>query len=386
VILLVENGEVFAPEPRGRASVLCLDRRIAVVGEVDRAAVEAVGVDVEVVDARGCWVVPGILDGHQHLLGGSGECGFDTRSPEITLTELLEAGVTTVVGCLGLDNRTRNLSALLARAKGLREYGLACLLYTGGYTTPPAQLVGSVRDDIMFIDQIIGLGELAIADRRSTQPTAHELARVVTDAATGGMLAGKCGVTHFHVGDGPMRLKLLRELLDEHDIDPRWLYPTHVQRTPELLREAVDLSKRGVHVDMDTVDRDARDKVKEFIDAGGDLDRLTLSSDASVTTPSTLIDAVRELVRARTLPVERALRLVTTTPARALGLRSKGALAPRMDADLLALDQRTLELRYVIASGRALVDPRGPRVREKYLEESDRVVRATGAKARTKGP
>ena len=53
---------------------------------------------VETVDAEGGFVVPGLIDPHEHLLGGSGESGFSSQTPEITLSEIVAAGITTVVG------------------------------------------------------------------------------------------------------------------------------------------------------------------------------------------------------------------------------------------------------------------------------------------------
>jgi beta-aspartyl-dipeptidase (metallo-type) len=78
----------------------------------------------------------------------------------------------------------------------------------------------------------------------------------VSDAYVGGLVTGKAGVTHFHVGDGRDRLLPLRRLVDEHEIDPACLYPSHVERTPELLREAAEITGRGVTVDVDTVAND----------------------------------------------------------------------------------------------------------------------------------
>jgi predicted metal-dependent phosphotriesterase family hydrolase len=54
------------------------------------------------------------------------------------------------------------------------------------------------------------------------------------------------------------RLEPLRLILDEHDIDPRCVYPTHVQRNEKLMAEAVELTKRGCNVDVDTIDEDLR--------------------------------------------------------------------------------------------------------------------------------
>src|SRR5215212_10735804 len=253
MLTLIENGEIYAPEPRGRGSVLILGDRIARVGEVDARAVEALGLELAVIDAAGCLVTPGLIDPHEHLLGGSGEEGFSTQSPEIQLSEIVSAGITTVVGCLGVDTTMKTLPGLLAKVKGLCEQGLTARMWTGGYNIPPTTLTGTVRNDILFIAEVIGCGEVAIADERSTEPEPRELARVVNDAHVGGMLSGKAGITHFHVGDSERRLRCLREITDRSrfQVRPDWLYATHVQRNEDLMCEAIDLARQGVTLDID---------------------------------------------------------------------------------------------------------------------------------------
>jgi len=128
---LIQNGEVFAPEAAGRISVLAVGEKIARLGTMDRAAIEDVGLGLETLDATDAFVFPGLVDPHQHLIGGSGESGFATLTPEIQLQELVRGGITTVVGCLGVDTTTRTMPALLAKAKSLRAEGLSAYVYTG---------------------------------------------------------------------------------------------------------------------------------------------------------------------------------------------------------------------------------------------------------------
>ena len=67
---------------------------------------------------------------------------------------------------------------------------------------PPVTFTGSVRDDIVFLDPVIGVGELALSDHRSSQPTQDELLRIASDAHVAGMISGKAGILHLHLGDG----------------------------------------------------------------------------------------------------------------------------------------------------------------------------------------
>ncbi|HEX9960960.1 MAG TPA: hypothetical protein VGB00_08510, partial [Pyrinomonadaceae bacterium] len=297
MLTLIENAEIYTPEPIGKGSVLLVENQILKVGEVNRRAVESLKIEMEVIDARGCLLTPGFIDPHEHLLGGSGEEGFSTQTPEISATEIVCAGITTVVGCLGVDTTMKTMAGLLAKAKALKEEGVSAFIWTGGYDVPPTTITDSARNDIMFVEEVIGAGEIAVSDFRSTDHVPHELARLVIDTHNGGMLSKKAGVTHFHVGEGEERLLPLRNLLEEFDvIKPEWLYPTHISRTEELMLEAVELAKRGCFVDIDTVDEDLPERIKFYRENGGDMRKLTVSSDASITSPSTFFEQVRACI------------------------------------------------------------------------------------------
>jgi beta-aspartyl-dipeptidase (metallo-type) len=381
MLTLITGGELYAPEPRGRHDVLLAHDAIASIGELDRRAIEAAGLEVNVIDARGCIVTPGIIDPHEHLIGGSGERGFASQTPEITLRELVSGGITTVVGCLGVDTTTRTMPALVAKAKALNEEGLTGYVYTGGYNVPPSTLTGSVRNDLLFVHEVIGAGEIAISDRRSTEPSVPELARLVRDAYVGGMLAGKAGVTHFHVGDGAGRLAPIRALLDDYAIDPDLLYPTHVERNGALMQEAIELTHRGVTVDVDVVEQDLAVWVRFFLERGGDPTRLTVSSDAAITSPATLLDQIRSCVLEHGCSIEQTLPFVTSNTARVLKLQNKGCLEVGADADVLVLRRESLELVTVIGGGTLFMSDGQLQRSETYLAESNRRISLYGKKA-----
>jgi beta-aspartyl-dipeptidase (metallo-type) len=357
--LLIEHGDVHAPAPLGRADVLIAGERIVAIG-ADPARAEALAatsLPVETIDASGCIVVPGFVDPHAHLIGAGGEQGVASRLPEVPLGEIVRAGVTTVVGCLGTDAIGRSLEALLLRARQLHTSCLTAYIHTGSFQTPPPTLTGSVMRDLVLIPEVIGVGEVAIADWRSSQPSLDELARIVADAAVGGSLAGKAGVTHFHVGPATQRLRVLHELLDRHEIRPRHVYPTHVNRTPELLDDAAALARRGCWVDTDVIDRGLCRWLPRYWEAGGPPERFTVSSDAH--TPggdSRLLPLeLEECVMKEKLPLERVLSCFTSNPADALGLSWKGRLRPGADGDVAVLDGESLAVRDVVSRGRIVV-------------------------------
>jgi beta-aspartyl-dipeptidase (metallo-type) len=380
MLTLIENGEIYAPEPIGKGSVLMIENQILKVGEVNRRAVEAFGVDYEIIDARGCFITPGFIDPHEHLLGGSGEEGFATQTPEISATEIVSAGITSVVGCLGVDTTMKTMAGLLAKAKALKEEGLNAFIWTGGYNVPPTTIGKSARDDIMFIEEVIGAGEIAISDERSTEPDFHELAHLVHDAYVGGMLSKKAGVTHFHVGETDKRLHLLRDLIDKDDVKPEWLYPTHITRSEELMTEAIELAGRGSFVDIDTVNEDLAKWLKFYKDNGGDMRKLTVSSDSSITSPMTFFEQIRSCIVEHQFPLEEVLPLVTANTAKVLKLDSKGSIREGKAADCLLLEKDSFELREVIASGKRLLKEGKIAFKEAFLKDSNRNIKLRGDK------
>ena len=381
MLTVLRNGSVYAPRPLGRQSVLLTDGKIARIGDVDVRAVEALGVDSDIVDVDGCIVAPGLIDPHIHLLGGSGEAGFSTQSPEFFVSEIVSSGITTVVGTLGVDTTMQNMSALLGRAKALSNDGLTTCIWSGGYNVPPSTIMNSIREDVMFIDEVIGAGEVAVSDERGLNQSAQELAKMVRDTNVGGHLTGKAGVTHFHVGEEDTRLAPLFDIIEDFQVKPEWLYPTHVARTEKLLDEAVALVHQGATVDIDVVDQKLGKWVRYYLENGGRPDRLTVSSDSDSSTPDVYWNQLCQLVVKLGMPLEQMLAFATTNVARVLKLAPKGRVAEGCDADLLVLGQGSLEMREVIARGKRLVVDGEPVVRESFLEKSSRKWHLVGDKA-----
>ena len=380
MFLLIENGELYDPVPRGTRSVLIANDRVEKVGRVDRRALDALGVEYEVVDATGCAVVPGFIDPHEHLLGGSGEGSLALQTPEMFPREIVRAGITTVVGTLGVDTTMKTMAGLLARVKAFKEEGLSAWLWTGGYNVPPTTVMRSIREDMLFVDEVVGAGEVAISDERGLNQSAQELAKLVRDTHVGGLLSGKAGVTHLHVGEEETRLEPLRDIIENFQIKPEWLYPTHVQRNAKLLREAIDLANAGAHVDFDVVNEDLAKWLDFFVDNGGPLDRLTISSDTDSTTPDIYWEQLCGLVVKHGYTLDFVLPLVTTNPATVLKLDKKGCLEVGKDADVVILGLETLEIRDVIARGKRMVTDGSPVVREKFLSKSSRSIDLVGDK------
>jgi beta-aspartyl-dipeptidase (metallo-type) len=199
-ITLLKNANVYAPQALGLKHLVIGGGEILYMGDALPVLDPLLAVDE--LDLQGQALLPGFIDGHTHITGGGGEAGFATRVPAVLLSQFTQAGVTTAVGLLGTDDVTRSTESLLAQVYALREEGLSAYCYTGGYHLPPTTLTGSIRSDIVFIEPIVGVGELAISDHRSSQPTLNELLKVASEAHVSRLMTGKAGIVHLHLGDG----------------------------------------------------------------------------------------------------------------------------------------------------------------------------------------
>jgi len=355
---LLRNAELYAPEPRGRAHLLVAGETIVWVGGSLPALPATLGFQEH--DLEGRRVIPGFIDGHVHLTGGGGEAGPNTRVPPLGLRRFTAGGVTTAIGVLGTDDTVRSPAELVTVARGLIADGLSAYCYTGGYHVPPVTVTGSVRGDIVLIDLILGVGELAISDHRSSQPTLDELLRVAGDAHVGGLMAGKAGIVHLHVGDGPRGLDLVRQAIKSSEIPAAVFNPTHVNRRKALFDEALALVREGCTIDITAFPVEegedawpAAVALTRYLAAGLPPEKVTVSSDGGgclpsfdeegrvvaldVGRPSAVADTLKELL-ACGQPLERVLPAFTSNPARLLMLPRKGHLVPGSDADLVVLD------------------------------------------------
>ena len=73
---------------------------------------------------------------------------------------------------------------------------------------------------------------------------------IAADAHVAGMISGKAGIVHLHMGDGPRGLDLVRRALEHSEIPPRVFHPTHINRNKRLFAEATDFIRRGGYLDI----------------------------------------------------------------------------------------------------------------------------------------
>ena len=373
--LLIKNADVYAPQPLGIVDILIINDKIAKTGQ-QLAAPQ--GLDCQILDAQRRKVVPGHVAQHVHISGGGGESGPYSRTPEINLSELTKVGITTVVGVLGTDGTSRHNESLLAKARGLTHEGITAYMLTGSYEIPLHNMTGDVRRDIILINECLGIGEVALSDHRSSQPTREELEKVLTQARLGGMLSGKVGVVQFHMGVGKRGMDVLLAIVKETEIPARHFIPTHVNRAFHLFEQAKEFARLGGYVDITSGIREQdgfpacvkpSDAIKILYEEGVPMDRVTMSSDAngcmSVTlsdgsqkqlavSPDSFQEEVKDALLAG-VPTEVVAKVVSSNPAQANGLYpQKGCLQADSDADLIIYSD-SYDVDTVIAKGQIMV-------------------------------
>jgi beta-aspartyl-dipeptidase (metallo-type) len=367
-MILIKNVDVFSPEYIGTKDVLTANGKIVLIDD----EISIFSKKICVIDGTGKKLVPGFIDCHVHITGGGGEGSFKTRVPEITLSKLIEGGITTVVGLLGTDSTTRSVENLIAKAKSLKEEGISSYAFTGSYGFPSETLTDSVKKDIVFVEEILGV-KIALSDHRSASISNHELARLASDARVAGMLSGKAGIVVAHMGNGKKGLSMINEVLEETEIPIKTIRPTHVNRRKELLMEAFDFAKKGGIIDLTCGISDETSPSAAIIEAEKNnvpLENITISSDGygswssydnvgnlkeiGVSSVKSLFEEFKFMVNNLNFSIDKALMFYTSNVSKALEkYPQKGSISENSDADLLLLDEN-LEIDTVIANGKVM--------------------------------
>lgn len=373
-MILIKNANVYAPDYLGKKDILIAGGKIVAI---ENSIEPPKSVKCEVIDATGLKLTPGYIDAHVHIAGAGGEGGPATRTPEIQLSILIEAGVTTVIGCLGTDSITRNVESVLMKAKGLRSEGISAWIYTGAYQVPTPTITGDVGKDVALIEEVIGVGEIAISDHRSSCPSTDELIRITEHARVGGMLGGKAGVVNIHMGDAKNPFQPIHDAVAKSELKYKQFFPTHCNRNDYIFEDSKEYGKKG-WVDLTTssypyfpqYEIKPSKALKILMESGVPIEHITFTSDACGSLPDfdpetgelrqlemglpnanhrELVDAVNQ----EGIPLEVALKALTSNPANVLKLKQKGKIGVGMDADLLLLDG-DLKIKSMIAMGEVM--------------------------------
>ena len=359
---LVKNVKLFDPQPMGKVDILVTNDRVAAVGNDLHPQIPG----LTVIDGTGKTAVPGFIDQHVHVTGGGGEGGFNSRTPELMLSTVIKAGVTTLVGLLGTDSYTKSVENVLAKTKEFNADGITAYCLTGAYVYPPVTVTGSVSKDIVYIKEILGC-KLAISDHRCSRPTKEELIRLASDIRMAALISGKPGILHIHLGGCGRQLEDIIEIVEEAYLPIKHFRPTHLDCNPKTALRFMEL---GGWADF-TAEPSKSDELYDVIQKAG-IEHLTVSSDSNGSIPvwneardqvvavkvggmDPLYEIIRNLVVDFNVPMETAIQLITSNVARALELYpEKGTVRPGSHADMVLLDEN-LHIDTVMAMGKLMM-------------------------------
>lgn len=371
MLTLFKNANTYSPEFIGKKDILTGGKTILAI----RDSIEIPdNLQVKIIDSTGLNLVPGLIDSHVHITGGGGEGGPASRMPELEISMMIDGGVTTVVGCLGTDGITRTVDSVLMKVKSIKAKGMSAWMYTGAYQVPPPSITGDIARDIALIDEVIGVGEVAISDHRSSVPSFSELAKLTAHARVAGMIGGKAGILNIHMGDARNPFQPLHDIVDNTEMGYKQFVPTHCNRNDYIFEDAKEYGKKG-YIDITTssypyyADEEIKPSkaLKMLLESGVPLKHITFTSDAcgslpgfdpetgklikiEMGLPDSILREIKEAVLEDDIPLEQALHVATANPADILKLSGKGYIKEGFDADILILDQ-SFNIAFLMANG-----------------------------------
>jgi beta-aspartyl-dipeptidase (metallo-type) len=372
MLTLFKNAETYSPHLLGTKDILVGGKSIlAVADQIE----PPLGVEIQIVDCTGLRLMPGLIDSHVHITGGGGEGGPASRMPELQISMMTDGGVTTVIGCLGTDGITRSVESVLMKVKSIRANGMSAWMYTGAYQVPPPTITGDIMRDITLIEEVIGVGEIAISDHRSSVPTIAELSKLTGHARVAGMIGGKAGIINMHMGDARDPFRPLHDIVANSQMGYKQFVPTHCNRNDYIFEDAKEYGKKG-YVDITTssypyyMDEEIKPSValKLLLESGVPIKHITFTSDAcgslpgfdpetgklikiEMGLPDSILREIKEAVTEDGVPLEIALQVATSNPADILKLAGKGYIQENYDADILILDA-DFKIVHLMANGK----------------------------------
>lgn len=358
---LIKKVKVFNPTYLGKQDILiCGDKIVKIATDINYP-------DALIINKEDYYAIPGIIDQHVHIIGGGGEGGFFTRTPEVILHDLIQGGITTVVGLLGTDSLTQSIERLVAKVKALRYEGITAFCLTGSYSYPSKTLTGDVSKDIAFIEEIIGL-KLALSDHREPFITKQELKRLAHNVRVSSMLGNKPGMITLHMGDDENGLTMINEIINETSLPITLFRPTHVTRNNKLFEDSLKYLNQGGYIDITVGNND--DRLLSYLELLNKeaLSRVTFSSDGNgsfseydefgnlvkigVQSCDGILKSIKYLIK-NGYEIEESLKFGTSNVSQALKLNNKGYIEVGKDADILILD-KDMNLDTVISLGNIL--------------------------------
>jgi dihydropyrimidinase len=384
-LVAVTGGTVVTPDGLRRADILIRGGRVAAIGDVGSAA-------GPVLDAAGCYVLPGGVDPHCHL----------TAQVHLATAAAARGGTTTALSFTNPEPGEGDLENLLRRREQLShgdaviDVGLHAMLYDPERATL-ADLVAARRAGAAAVKVFLAYPEIGImsstrrlyelmsdarraglvvcvhcengpliealmagalrAGRRGaqvfadTRPPEVEEEAVARTLAVAALTGATCYLVHLSTAGALEQVRLARRRGRPRVFAEACLHHLLLDKTryagPDAARFLVAPPLRAPeHVEalweavadgtIDTIGSDhcqVRSQVRDDIASAGEILAYGIAG-VGARLPLLLSEGLR-----RGLPLERLVQLASRNPARAFGhYPRKGALAPASDADLVVFD------------------------------------------------
>jgi beta-aspartyl-dipeptidase (metallo-type) len=374
--ILLSNCRLYTPDDRGLCDLLIRGGKVLYFGKHPLPL--SLPGEIHSLDLSGRIVAPGFIDLHTHLIGGGGLDSPMSRMPEAFLSEFVATGTTTAIGVLGPDFLSKPPFVLFMKARQLEQEGLSTFMLTGGFRAdPPQTLTGSVVQDILLVDKVVG-AKISVATP-ITEVTYADLVKLVDEVALASRMAGKAKVVHIHAGLGADLLQPLLKLQKEGHGAKVKLQITHCNSSEQLFTQALEFARQGGYVDVTAGISPhkgspqaikASECIKRFIGHSIPLRQITMSTDARGISIDLAEDGTFETIRRKlarelyeefldlvakeNLPLSDALRVVSANGADIFGLKEKGKIQTGGDADLVVINDK-LEVTDVFCRGCRMV-------------------------------
>ena len=312
------------------------------------------------IDAEDYLGLPGLIDCHIHLLGGGSLLDLDIAEP--FAEDLYQNGITGVIGSLGFDDTTKTITSLIAKTKKLRKKGITAFCLVGGFNYPLLSLTGYFKKDLIFISEVIGIGEFNIDNPMIDT----ELANLILQCYQAGKLASKAGVIQIHLNNQADSVNRLIKIIKDYALPINSIHLTHVNYNEDVLEVSANFAKLGGFIDITTnlplAIADAIPPVTAIIkllERGVEERNITLSTDGygisyknrQVFPTDTLLSSCRELIKMG-FSIKRAWSFASFNVSEIYKLPQLGEIANNFYANLLLFDKDMNEMQGLLLAGK----------------------------------